>query len=323
MSDSLRDQIEAAYKSSTSESNTETEVEEKEEAITSVDDLTEEAKTTESSHQDDREVDDVPAPEHWAAEDKEVFKSLDKKGKEFLIRRHKDMEAGYTKKQQSLAEAAKIAETYKNMMGPHEEYLKKINMSPEVAFDKLMSAQRVLMTGTDEEKALIMHNIAQQYKVDLSREVDPVQQYNQIMWQRLQELEQRQNQIAKARDEEVAASYQSQITSFAQTKDDQGNLKHPHFESVKKDMGLLLQAGKVNTLEEAYELSILMDAGLRKEYLARQSRLEDNSKKAVASKKAGFNVKSGSGGQISDTKRELSTRELLSQAYDAQMQSRR
>lgn len=314
----LRSQIEAAFESSSSAESTGQEV------IEAVEEVSEEASATneETSEPVEQNVqeedDDVPAPEHWAADDKEVFKSLDKRGKEFLIRRHKDMEAGYTKKQQALSEQAKIAESYNNMINPHKDYLKQRNVAPEVAFDRLMAAERVLMSGTQEEKALIMQKLARDYKVDLSIEVDPVQQHNQIVWQKLQEIEQRQNQIARMKEEEVAASYQNQISSFAQSKDERGNLKYPHFENIKKDMGLVLQAGKAQTLEEAYELSILMDAGLRKDYLAKQYRLEDNSKKEELSKKAGFNVKSASGGKISDPKRELSTRELLSQAWDAQ-----
>ena len=316
MSESLRDQLEAAYSSSNAEEVTEKEVAND---AGDVEESTEVEETSKEPEKEEPEPDDIVAPEHWAFDDREAFKSLDRRGKEFLIRRHKDMEAGYTKKQQALSEQAKVAEHYNNMIKPHQEYLKQINVPPEVAFDKLMAAQRILMTGTDEEKSLIMHNLAQQYKVDLSRQVDPVQQYNQIVLQKLQALEQRQQQREQQQEEEVRASYNDQIVSFAQSKDEAGNLKHPHFEPLKNDMALLLKAGKAATLEEAYELSILMDVGLRKEYLAKQARLEDGSKRVAASKKAGFNVKSGSGGQISDLKRELSTRELLSQAYDAQL----
>jgi hypothetical protein len=319
MSDSLRDQVAAAYDSSVAVDESIEEVVSESPAQDVEESEIEIKEPSEPSSQDDIEVEDVPAPEHWAAEDKEVFKSLDKRGKDFLIRRHKDMEAGYTKKQQALAEAAKVAETYNNMMRPHQDYLKQRNVSPEVAFEKLMAAERVLMNGTQEEKALIMQKLARDYKVDLSIEVDPIQQHNQIVLQKLQELEQRQQQLDRMKEQEVTASYQHQIVSFAQSKDEQGNLKYPHFEKIKKDMGLVLQAGKAQTLEEAYELSILMDAGLRKEYLAKQNRLEDSAKKAVASKKAGFNVRSGTGGQISDPRKELSLRATIAQAVDAQL----
>ncbi len=313
----LREQIEAAFNSSESEEVTEKEVAEGiEDSSTETESPIE--TTSETSNQEDLEAEDVPAPEHWAAEDKEVFKSVDKRGKEFLVRRHKEMEADYTKKQQALSEQARVAEHYSNMIKPHQEYLKQINIPPEVAFDRLMAAQRILMTGTDEQKAIIMQNLAREYKVDLNREIDPIQQQNQIMWQELQDLKQRQMQREQQQEQEVQQVYKDKVELFSQEKDAKGNLKYPHFEAVKPDMALLLKAGKAATLEESYFKSIMMDENLRKEHFSKQQHLEDNSKKEVLTKKAGFNVKAGAGGQISDPERQLTTRELLSQAYDAQ-----
>src|SRR5215204_5606576 len=119
MSDTLRDQLEAAYNSSTEEPE---EVEAVEEEVVEAAVEPEEVAEDVEPSQEETE-DDVPVPDHWASEDKEVFKALDKRGKEFLIRRHKEMEAGYTKKAQALSESAKVAESYKSMMSPHEAYL--------------------------------------------------------------------------------------------------------------------------------------------------------------------------------------------------------
>lgn len=108
---------------------------------------------------------EIEAPSHWASEDREVFKALDKKGQNFLLRRHREMEAGYTKKLQSHSEDVKIAESYRKKLTPHEGYIKQIGIDPMDAFEKLISAEIKLRTGSPQEKAALLQNLDKQYGV--------------------------------------------------------------------------------------------------------------------------------------------------------------
>jgi hypothetical protein len=314
MSKSLHEELSAAYDASTSAEPT---AEIAQEVVEEVVEKEEPEYAALEPHQEAPEA-DIHAPEHWASEDKETFKSLDTRGKNFLLKRHKEMEAGFTKKQQLLSEEARFGESFRRTLTPHEAYLKSLNIDPLEAFNKLMSTERVLRTGTKEEKAIMMHNLAKQYEADMSISVDPLQYQNQVTLQKLQEIEQRMRNLDEQKNQEINAVYKSQIESFAGTKTEKGAPKYPHFETVRSDMGLLMSAGKSETLEEAYEQAILLNAALRKEYIASQHRAEVDQNKVAASKKAGFNVKSGSGGTITDPRKELGLRETIRQALEAQ-----
>lgn len=76
--------------------------------------------------------------------------------------------------------------------------------------------------------------------------------------------------IAQAREEarrETQAAFQdqalnSEITGFATARDANG-LTHPHFETVKQAMGLLLQSGQASTMQEAYDKAIWINPDTR------------------------------------------------------------
>ena len=70
------------------------------------------------------------------------------------------------------------------------------------------------------------------------------------------------------------ASTQSMIDQFAQAKDEQGNLKHPHFASVRDTMGVLINSGKAQGLDQAYEMAIYSDPKLRAEMIQEQVKAE-------------------------------------------------
>ena len=50
------------------------------------------------------------APEHWSAEDKATFAKLPKEGQSFLLKRHGDMEAEFTRKSQASAGAVQFTQ---------------------------------------------------------------------------------------------------------------------------------------------------------------------------------------------------------------------
>lgn len=314
MSENLREQLTAAYEEVTTPDVVEPVVEEV---------IEEPVETEEPVEKETAPIEEeVIAPEHWAADDREVFKSLDKKGRDFLLRRHKEMEASHTRKLQALSEETRIAENFKKSIAPYESYLKQLNIDPNQAVEKLLSTEMRLRMASPQEKAMLMQDLAKQYGAALNpAEVPYVDPNMQAIFDELNKQKAYLVRQEQEKQEQHVRSLEGTIQSFASTKDDRGNLKYPHFESIRQDMGALINAGKAATLEDAYEKAAWMNAELRKELITRQygEKKEENVKeKVAASKKAAFNVKSGSGSQIKEQKKTLSLRETLEQAMEAQ-----
>lgn len=320
----LHDEVMAAYESSVEGNDVEISQESEEPLSSSRDNLEAQENNTPQEAEED-----VQAPEHWASEDKDVFKALDKKGRDFLVRRHKEMEASHTKKLQALSEESKIAENFRKTMTPHEAYLRQLNIDPLQAVDHLIKTEMRLRMSSPKEKAALIHDLARQYGAQFDPDYQPeeIDERTQIILNELNKTQERVNRIENERRNQEISGYENQINSFASEKDERGNAKHPHFETIRKDMGILINAGKASSLAEAYEGAILLNAELRKEYFDKKygnpRHEEDAKQKLAASKKAGFNVRSSSGAQISDPKQTLSLRETIAQALKSQQEKQR
>lgn len=266
---------------------------------------------------------EIEAPEQWSNEDKDVFKAIDKKGKEFILRRHREMEAAHTRKSQKFAEEIRVAEKFNKIIEKHKPHLDQLKIDPFEAFDKLVSTDVRFRTGSDQEKTALMNDLARYYAARLDPEAAPMAPIDPRLLDVVKRQEERLAQIENERIEQERSSLQNLVVSFSTEKDDKGHPKHPHFESVRQQMGQLMTAGVARTLDEAYEQAILINADLRKEYFSKQFREEDTAKKTVASRKASLNVKGGSDATISDPTREMTLAQTIRAAYDAQTKGSR
>jgi hypothetical protein len=265
--------------------------------------------------------DEIDAPEHWASEDRDVFRALDKRGKSFLLRRHKEMEAAHTRKLQALAEETKIAESFKKTVGPYESYLKQLNIEPTQAFEKLIATEMRLRMANPHEKAALMNELARQYGVQLQGgEAPQVHDQTKAIFDELNNHRAYLIRLEQEKKNQEVQSLHNQISTFSSAKDENGNLKYPHFETIRHDMGALMNAGKAATLEEAYEQAIWINPELRRTFIERQSADrkvgEEVRQKTAASKKAGFNVKASGSEKIKDAKPALSLNETIRRAME-------
>ena len=90
------------------------------------------------------------------------------------------------------------------------------------------------------------------------------------------DVEDLRKEVSKLKTE--LAKKQSIIDQFAQAKDEQGNIKHPHFESLRDTMGVFINSGKAKDLDQAYEMAIYSDPKLRAEMIEEQVRAEQKKK---------------------------------------------
>ena len=109
-----------------------------------------------------------------------------------------------------------------------------------------------------------------------------LQQQNQAI---LAEL----NQFKKQNLQSARQQTENQISAFAESKDEKGNLKYPHFEQVRVKMGNLIDAGEAKGLEDAYAKSIRLDDDLYKQSLDSQrksAKAEEDARRKAAVEKA-------------------------------------
>ena len=334
---SLRDSIRAAMdaaKDQEVDDSPEEEIEESQEDIK--EDTTETSEETVSQEAPTEEPQNsLDAPDHWNSEDREAFNELDDKAKKLYLKRYKEMEGGFTKKTQTLAEERKIAERFRQTTEPFKDYFKQNGIDEFEAFKKLAQTHINLMRGTPQERHNLLLRAAQDYGINLNignsnQESHEEQQIDPITQQIFNKLTAQEQMLARIEQEKNAQEYyslQSKINTFKDTKDANGELKYPHFETIKTEMGRLLEAGLAENLEDAYENAIKLNNDLHQEYLNRQynsrAREEDKRKKSSTSKQV-LNVKGGGhSSPDGDDSANLDRRQIIEKALRAQHKSQR
>lgn len=256
------------------------------------------------------------APASWTAEAKAKFNELPPDIQSEVIKRERDFEAGLRKN----AEAAKLAEAYEGVVAPYKAMIAAEGGTPVGAMQDLLNTAYQLRVASPEQKKSLLMGIARDYGIDLGSEtkqeedvfVDPELKATQ---DRLNQLE---NYLRQREMEQVTAQQQTvdqQIQSFA------ADPKHTHFEAVKPEMAALLQAGRAESLEDAYQKAIWANPEVRSTILAEQQKeaeakriAEAKKVAAQAKKQAGANIRSRSTAEA--VPRADSIDETMSRVYD-------
>lgn len=213
----------------------------------------------------------IEPPEHWSEGDRETFSSLPKEGQEFLLRRHREMEADYTRKTSEIAPIRKALEPFRPAM---EQY--GLNEAQAIgtitqAAQQFWNYQNQLQTQPQEA----IRAIAAQFGIELEGDAYADPDLKSLR-QELNETKQQLAQFQQSQFQTQQQSLQSQIEEFA--KD------HPHFETLRAEMGALMQAGRAKGLEEAYEMAKWANPETRQKILDEQK--AEAKKKAEAERKA-------------------------------------
>ncbi len=108
---------------------------------------------------------------------------------------------------------------------------------------------------------------------------------------------------------------EKQIQDFADGKDETGQLKHPFYQDVVKDMYHLLKTGTANNLEDAYDMAVWLNKATRSKMIAQNvdSDLQNKSKEAQKAKTASFTVS----GKAEPDYKKMSLREELEHRFAA------
>ena len=216
-------------------------------------------------------------PEHWAQDQKDKFNAIPEEHREIVMDARKSLERGYQTKFEGIASIQKEHDQIVDMFKPVEAMLAANNMDRVGGIRTLFQVQQQLqndpvsaltnLIGQHGENATnILQSVAQNMGVQINgpeMEVDDYMdpQVKQIR-DELAAMKQQnlaQQQIAQ---QQQTADLTTQIQMFAETKNSDGSLKYPHFETIKPKMGQLMQAGLSSNLEEAYNAAVGIDPEL-------------------------------------------------------------
>lgn len=217
----------------------------------------------------------VEVPQHWAAQDKELFGKLPPEGQKFLLDRHRAMEGDYTRRMQEIAPLRKAVE-------PWSQYLTQIRATPEQAFDALIGMEHTLRTGSPEQKQQALQQLAADYEITLGQAAQPaadeyVDPQVMALNQKLAQLEawknsreQREEQYQRQQQQQEHSKLVSTLDAFVAEKTEAGAPAHPHYEAVRATMGALMSGGQADDLKTAYDMAVWARPDLRQQLVAAQ-----------------------------------------------------
>lgn len=216
------------------------------------------------------------------------WQSLDPDVRAEFHRREADFHNGLSAYKQ-MAEIGKIMDAE---VRPYEAFIRSKNLAAPAVVRDLLNTAYTLNTGSPEAKMQVVLNIAKEYGIDLSNVQESAQQLAaaapQIdpviapLQEKLTAIEKRFEQQQQEAAQREYAELQRETNAFAQDS------KNKFYELVKLDMAALIETGRADGLQDAYDKAIWANPEARAQLLAEQQAAERKAKaeKAAAAKKA-------------------------------------
>jgi len=237
------------------------------------------------------------APEHWSAEDKAVFAKLPAEGRSFLLKRHGEMEAEFTRKSQASAGAVQFTQALAPVFSEPRlaAALQQAGLHPVQAIQEWANWHRLGSSERQEDKFHLLVDLTQRMGLDPARIFsalsnqpppnpmglsdedlkDPAVKFiadhlgktNNELNAIRGELQQRDQRERQAREEAGFRSAKSNVDSFADEKGKDGRPLHPHFDAVLSILVDLFKANPDRDIAEAYETACWAHPEVRKQLL--------------------------------------------------------
>ena len=219
----------------------------------------------------------VVAPEHWPTEERETFDALPEEAKPFVLTQGERLHAHHQKRVEELSserEALNRLTPLDQELAPYREQLKLQGVNEADVVKQLMAVRTSLQTAPVET----IKWLAQSYGVNLDNLndetlVDPTETRLNAVEQQVQNVQQTNTQAIQKQSYDIARqSAQTQIDTFAEAKNEDGTLKHPHYEDVLETMTTITRAdhaeGKAVELDDVYQRACWMHESTRGKLLS-------------------------------------------------------
>ena len=268
-------------------------------------------------------------PANWSPKDKEAFKKLAPEGQEFIIRRHREMEARFTKKTQEIAAFRKEFDPVQKLLEPWKDRMQAKGYTPQSLITAWANVEKRLMDG---DGVGVVASLVKGYGLDMGKiaqalglrplaraptqdgeQPAPVQngdathltlppeitQTLQSLQQRLDAQDRDKADSARRAENSAVQKAEADLEQFKSAQDDKGQLLHPHFDDLETDMLLLAQAAiaarkPVPPLTDLYETAVWANPSTRKAKLAADAKAQQAKSAEEARAKAAAAKKAGS-----------------------------
>lgn len=227
----------------------------------------------------------VEAPDTWTAAAKAKFATLDPDIQKEILKREDDVKNGFSK----YSEDRKYAQSLKEVISPYMAIIQAEGGTPATAVQSLLNTAYLLRTGTSQQKAQLLQQIARQYGVDMASAPQGDDAYvDPIVAETRNELGQLKSEMQRQQQMRIS----QEIEAF---KSDPQN---KHFAALAPTMGKLIQIGQAPSLRDAYEQAQWLVPNVRDILLAEKEQ-EKEAKQVEERKAAAAAAKKAAGTQIS------------------------
>lgn len=221
---------------------------------------------------------ELQPPEHYSAEDKEKFLAIPNEYRANILDARKSLERGYQSKFDDMADIRRNDEAIAQIMAPVEQQLNQQGLDRNAGIRMLVAAQQALQNNP----AAALAQLVQQYGGANAQAIlgqlnthfgvttpAPTGEVDEYVEPGMKQLQDQVSQLTGLVTQQQTNSQQAQqadinnqIQLFQEAKDDDGNPKFPHFDTLHTTMGGLMQAGIATSMEDAYERAARQDPAI-------------------------------------------------------------
>lgn len=212
----------------------------------------------------------------------EAFMAAPQVLKDEFIRRSEEMHKGI----EQVRDLARFGHQMGQALNPYMATIQSLGVSPDVAVQKLLTADHSLRYGNPQQKTQMLMQIAKDYGIDLQQvqEYQSAQPYVDPQVAALQgQIQQMQAAMQQRQQQEEAERQRQLYSTFDAFRADPAN---KYANDVLDDMAGLLQAGVAKDLKDAYERAVYANPVVRAKVLAEQQAKADEERKQKAAQQA-------------------------------------
>jgi len=230
----------------------------------------------------------IEAPQGWKAEMKEKWSTLPPDVQAEINRRENDMHKMFTSRDGEL----RLGKDMKDVIQPYMPVITAEGGNPVAAVQSLLNTAYRLRTGSPEQKAGLLREIAKQYNIPLDMAAQETQGHDELtaLRQEMQQLRQQADPrvvFEQLQQQQEAVKLQSEVNAFA------ANPANKHYEAVRPYMVSLLTSGQAKDLQEAYDTACWANPSIRSTMLdaGKAAEAEKRKTEITAKKNAAVSIK--------------------------------
>ena len=230
----------------------------------------------------------VEAPQSWTGAVKDKFATLPPDVQAEIQKREKDVHQMMTRHDGEL----RLGREMKDVITPYMHIINAQGNTPAGVIGPMLNTAYILSTGSPQQKADILRQVAEQYGVDLGavkqEQENPTDPHIRNLEQRLAQFEQQTEYQRQLQEQEKQGKVLSEISAFA------ADPRNTYYRTVEETMLPLVSAirskspDKSNSevLQEAYDAACMLHPDIRSTIAAAQLADQQAKRKAeLATKK--------------------------------------